>query len=81
MSFTNPHSYWIFLHVSYPWYIGKHTLIQAMDEEGCRSIAETHLSAIFYLALRNPTIWIVSMLPSSLLIFGYHPGQSPRPFE
>ena len=81
MLFANPHLWWIFLHESYPWYIGNHTLMQAMDEEGCRSIAETHHSAILYIALSNPKGRTVSIHPMHPLIFEYHPGQNPPPFE
>ena len=44
-------------------------------------IAETHHSAVFHIALRNPKIWKISLHLMHPLIFGYHPGQSLPPFE
>jgi len=46
----------------------------------CEFIA-IHNSAKLLILLRNPKVRIISMHPMHPLIFEYHPGQSPRPFE
>jgi hypothetical protein len=46
-----------------------------------RLIAAIHHSAIFYIASSNPKVRIIGMHLMHPLIFEYHPGQSPRPFE
>jgi hypothetical protein len=46
-----------------------------------RLIAVIHHFAILCNALSNPKVRIISMHLMHPLIFEYHPGQSPQPFE
>jgi hypothetical protein len=49
--------------------------------KGLDFIAEVYNSAFLYIALSYQKGRIVSMHPMHPLIFEYHPGQNPPPFE
>ena len=72
---------YIFIQVVHPLYICKRNQQAAMDKEDFGLIAETHHSAVFHISLGNLKISLLSRHLNHPLIFEYHPGQSPPPFE